>query len=900
MDDATLLTYFWGKADPDVGPEPHPVVLHMLDVAAVALTLLDRGLPTLLRFDLLKLHPTQEITAAELAFIVACHDLGKLTPGFQSKVPELASRLTAIGADFPAAPEPDHARSTAVLGWRLLTAHGAETDAARLAIAVVAGHHGRMHAVDELVATNRFGGPFWSRAREAAVEALCSVLKPNLTRFAGWPSEAWLMALAGLTVAADWIGSDTNFFGYRPGVVATPDYFARARQRAEIAVERLGWRGPLLSQGLPTFNNLFPFEPRPMQRTVAEAVDQMSGAGLVLIESPTGEGKTEAAIYAAESMATRFGLVGFYFALPTQATSNQMFGRIRRYLEGRYPNHVVNLHLLHATRDVQESYAELRARSTELRARSIDGVGSDGALVAEHWFHGKKRGLLSPFAVGTVDQALMAALQSRHFFLRLLGLARKVLIIDEIHAYDAFMSRILDRLLSWLKVLGSGVILMSATLPASRRRELLTTWTGEPEESVQDVAYPRVMTATTSATSFQVPNDGRSTKTELRWFAADPSMVIPALLDALADGGCAAWIHNTVAEAQDAYEQLIAAGLAASEVVLFHARFPLEDKVARERAVIEMLAPSGTRPHRLIVVATQVLEQSLDIDVDLMVSALAPIDLLVQRAGRLRRHAVHDAQRPERLGGRVLWLTIGGTADDPSFGPSICVYDEHILLRTWWLLRQRDSWVLPDDADTLLNFVYAPVDAAPPSNLPVAVSERWRQTARALEKGLAEARLKGARQLIPAPAEPDTDGSFAFDVVSALDDPEEQPLKHADVLAKTRDIEMTVTVICLTEGPSLSPTDPTPIPFGGSDVPYSLVRRLLDRSLSIQHRGLVGSLVRQPVPPAWRRTALLRHCRPIVFDATGRAVIENVEVCLDPLLGLILPHRGALGSDEVS
>ncbi len=864
----------------------------MLDVAAVAMELLETGLPRALAADLLELAPGVPIGPAELALVVACHDLGKLTPGFASKVEPLRKCLVDAGATFPDRAVTDHAQSTAAIGPDLLERRGAHDDAALLAIAAVAGHHGRFHGRQRL-AEAKYGGSEWQLAREGVLDRIIAALKADPARLCTTPSERWLMALAGLTVVADWIGSDADHFPYHPGEQASPAYLRGARQRARSAIASLGWSSVRAPATAPSFSELFPGRsPLPMQQTVIDAVNALDRPGLLIVEAPTGGGKTEAAIYAAESMMARFGLGGFYFGLPTQATSNQMFERVRAYLEHRYTAQTINLHLLHSNSSLNPDYRALRTRAVDGQART------DASVLADAWFLGRKRGLLSPFAVGTVDQAMMAALRSRHFFLRMLGLARKVLIVDEVHAYDAFMSPILGRLLCWLRTLGSGVILLSATLPAEQRARLLRCWHTEPQKELERpiaVPYPRCIAVGSRAEHRPIPRTPETARrTELKWIEGDTRAIAQAVIASVRDGGCAAWIHNTVSDAQCAFAALRELGWPEADRILFHARFPTEDRLQREQNVLALLSRGAARPQRLIVVATQVLEQSLDVDFDAMFSELAPIDLLIQRAGRLHRHPERDARRREEHRLSTLHLHVGGSLSAPNFGASAFVYDEHVLLRTWWTLHQRRQWTVPEESDALMEAVYpTPSDLSVlPEGLPEPLVARWLESADKLQHALKVAEKKGTKQLVPRPGSPDIEQSFLDELRDVLDDPEEAPHKHVDVLAKTRDIEASATLVCLGAGPTLSPTDSTPVPFGNDEVPHWMAHRIVGRSLNIQHRSLLHALTEHRAPPGWRRTALLRYTHPIIFDTNGLSELGDLTLRLDPELGLVIRQEG--------
>ena len=889
------LGLLWGKAAPDVPGGWHPALLHMLDVAAVSLELLESGAAPALKRSLRAPAGGSALQDAEIAFCVACHDMGKLSPGFQAKVPQLAARLPAAGLDLPPRAEGRHARATADLLPGLLVEIGVEDNAAYQIAVALGAHHGQVSLEDPLRSAQRarYGNDLWREVRRAAVRQLSLSLGADPTQFVAPPGDGWAMTLAGLTVVCDWIGSDPDHFPYAPHEAPTSSYVAQRRRRAADVLERLGWRGWHPRSTPPVWSQVFPgFTPNPMQRAVAEVVTDLPAPGLLLVEAATGTGKTEAALFAAEHQIARFGLGGMYVALPTQATSNQMLGRVRDFLAARYDAAHVNLHLLHALSFLNPDYARLRG----IRASSVDTPGSEGAVVADSWFSGKRRGLLSPFAVGTVDQAMLAALQSRFFQLRMLGLAHKVLIIDEVHAYDTFMSRILDRLLAWLSEMGAAVVLLSATLPAARRQELMAAW-GACRDDEPPGPYPRVTSAVPGQRprTTSVPGSGGQRDTTLRWCADDPTAVARLLSQQLAAGGCAAWVCNTVGAAQAAYTALRASGWPLEDLVLFHARFPVEERLRLEAVVLDRLSKRGERPRRLVVIATQVIEQSLDLDFDLMVSQLAPVDLLLQRAGRVHRHPARDPSRPLALRTRILWIACDVAPSAPlAFGPSKHVYHPHILLRSWWCLRHREMWTVPRDSDDLLDAVYAP--SSPPRDCPERVATAWRETASDLGEHTRRAAAAGSTHLLAAPSAPGDEDCFLEKTLARLHDPDERPDAHPDVLARTRDIDASVTLICLhaaDDGPVVSPRDPTRVRLDGGRPDPRLVVSLLKRAVSVQHRRWVARLLAEPAPAAWKQVAQLRHARALTFDADGRATAQGTAIELHPELGLVLTPQEA-------
>jgi len=466
------------------------------------------------------------------------------------------------------------------------------------------------------------------------------------------------------------------------------EYIPLSRKRAEQVVREVGWSGWQAPRTARSPEMLFPivqrYGLRPLQVAVEEIKPSLRQPSLVLIEAPMGEGKTEAAMSLAEHWSVALQQRGCYFALPTMATSNQMFGRVREFLEHRYEDsgNRVNLLLLHGRASLSEALRELASAAKHPQGICDDSGHIRGDVVASEWFTYRKRGLLAPFGVGTVDQLLMAVLPVKHVFVRLFGLAQKTVIIDEVHAYDAYMGVLLEHLLCWLRSLGTSVVLLSATLPKSRREALLSSYRGrEQHESSRPAGeissgsltasvatkvappYPRLSWLDEHG-QIQSRNFNASKRITLR-VVLQPYAVAdwgPMLRAALEHGGCAAIICNTVTRAQDVFlalQPLFEVG----ELDLFHARFPFEEREEREcRALAYFGRPKDLDPSlrpRRVLVATQVIEQSLDIDFDLMVTELAPVDLVLQRSGRLHRHErIGDAARirPPGLESPTLWL----------------------------------------------------------------------------------------------------------------------------------------------------------------------------------------------------------------------------------------------------
>lgn len=666
--------------------------------------------------------------------------------------------------------------------------------------------------------------------------------------------------VVGIVIMADWMASNQDVFPLQE-LIAPPTRFADAsgcvdlhalRSRGETAWEALSlappWaEAPHFSDADAYFASRFGFpsgaKPHPMQRAAYGLARDSAGLGLMLIEAPMGSGKTEAALAAAEVLAARQGLGGVCVALPTMATTDAMFGRVHKWLD-RLPCEEglgeKSVYLAHGKAGLNEEFQGLVSESRRDRrfadiGYDLEDASTQGVEVSD-WMFGRKRGMLANFVVCTVDQVLMGALQMKHLPLRHLALANKVVIIDECHAYDAYMRRYLLRVLEWLGAWRVPVILLSATLPLAQRKGLCESYlkgreARVPEPSSEDEliagllglrvedpgeepdgggagarpggkrergleirqgtepglsagadregtaaedggdsdgkgtsdtgpkatpsfdvsgimteedAYP-LLTYTEGriARSMRIEQGGVAREIDVSLLRDDIADLLESLSVALANGGCAGVICSTVSRAQEATECLSEA-LGPGDVMLTHSRFSDLDRMANEERLRSLLGPratseNGRRPRRLVVVGTQVLEQSLDIDFDLLVTDVAPVDLILQRLGRLHRHnrGQGECERPQLLQ-RPMCLVRGveefGT-DGPRFSKGICsVYDHASLLESLAVLGLTDDGVhtrvcLPNDISPLVHRAYR----GGGNSVPLAWQEAYEQARLARE-----------------------------------------------------------------------------------------------------------------------------------------------------------------------
>lgn len=927
------LLELWAKKTDGQAPSHYPLLFHMIDVAAVTEQLWEAVLQASTRSFFAEQLGLNEGNAKRwVAFWAGLHDLGKATPAFQSKSNDAKARLQRLGFDFGLNYDEVHhgTATTCILHGLLESEFSLSKELSRRVASAVGGHHGIFPKSEELRRPSRLANKKWREQwlKLAKTVAECCEIS-GVPAPACLPQNGFFILLAGLTAVADWVASNENWFPYYTACPHTDKHFAYAKLRAQQALQSLLWECPLPGSAA-TFTRCFDFsQPRPLQQEAVRLASELQGQrGLVIIEAPMGEGKTEAALYLADSWLASLKQKGVYFALPSQATSNQMFGRVKSFLERRFAEDRVGLMLLHGHASLNSEFNQLvqRVRFTDVDADSALAHNTydraPSTVAAAEWFTYRKRGLLAPFGVGTVDQALLSVLQTRHYFVRLFGLAGKTVIIDEVHAYDAYMMTLLERLVEWLAALGTTVVVLSATLPAARRNALLAAYyrgSGKGGEAVMpstpSLSYPRISwVADGKLGGRTITVSPQSTKeVRIKWVdssaaAGDVSQLGRQLNEVLADGGCAAVICNTVDRAQALYRQLKGyfPGVAEDgelELDLFHARYPFVERQRRERRTLIRFGKEGStidcgdeglrkvyRPRRAVLVATQVVEQSLDLDFDLMVTEMAPIDLILQRAGRLQRH---QHPRPPVFRNRPpeLWI-LKPQFDDrgcPVFGSGTeKVYDRHILLRSWLLLKEEKCVKIPDDVERLIEMVY---DGDWQGNLPQALQEEWHKTLEELTRRRREYSDLAKDNSLPSPAFPD-------DILetSNRDLEEDNPEVHLSLRALTRVAEEpSVQVLCLygsADSPKLSPETDEVLDIHAQPSEI-VVRRLLERSLNISHRGVADSILKEgrQVDEKWRHAPLLRHHYMLFFDSNHRCRIGSYKLCLDSELGLTIEKR---------
>jgi CRISPR-associated endonuclease/helicase Cas3 len=528
---------------------------------------------------------------------------------------------------------------------------------------------------------------------------------------------SWL--LAGLAVLSDWIGSDSRHFHFCSEPMPLEKYWnTYALPQAENAVHDAGVLPARVSEKTG-IQGLFPkiSSPTPLQSHVSVCELGPRSPRMFIIEEATGSGKTEAALVLAQRLIAEGNGEGIFFGLPTMATADAMYGRMEQaYLNLFMSEDRPSLVLAHSSRNLSKKFRNsIIFASDALIEPDWKGEASGSAQCAAWLSDNRKKSLLAQIGVGTIDQALMGVLPFRHQSLRLLGLSRNILVVDEVHAYDPYVHKVLETLLEFHAAQGGSAILLSATLPQKQRQELIVGFCkglgiDAGAVKVQKSDYPLITCVSREAVS-EIPIDRceQTHRTISVECVYDPSVVKAILSNIIKEGRCACWVRNTVDDAIETYREL-SSRFGQDHVMLFHARFAMGDRLEIEHTVLDKFDKNSTPEKRRgqILVATQVVEQSLDLDFDLMVTDLAPMDLIIQRAGRLHRHKREGRGTPRII---VLTPSLAGTPRaewySTVFPKGAYVYPHNgQLWLTARILADRKKITMPDDARLLIEGVF--------------------------------------------------------------------------------------------------------------------------------------------------------------------------------------------------
>lgn len=944
----------WAKSWPRHGEVEQwlPLAQHLDDTADVAGMLFDQWLSPATRSLVIDALGGDAVEARRLVtWLAGVHDIGKASPAFAIQVPRLASRMEAAGLRIGPNVLSDrsqlrHELAGAAMLDRWLTAHSdLDKFGRRQLTAVVAGHHGSYPALSRVTGArgrpDLLGADRWVTVQDDLLDRAAARAGIDLTGPA-WRDlrvpQAVQMVVTGIVVMADWIASGDTFpllpVDEVPDVPVVAGAVSEPSERARCGLRAVHLGQPWVPTPSPAdiddrFLDRFPWAtggPRPVQRAVVELAQTMSAPGLMILEAPMGVGKTEAAFMAAEVLAARTGATGCFVALPTQATSNAMFARMLDWLD-RLPDGSgtgsQSVALVHGKAALNDDLSQLPLGVGE-HAPIFDedtegdrpaGDGRVHAVVGE-WTRGRKQAALSAFVVGTIDQVLFAALRARHTMLRHLSFTGKVVIVDEVHAADVYMSTFLDRALEWLGAAGTPVVLMSATLPAARRVALYAAYergrlrrigqdpddrdraTATADRLGGDIGYPSVVvTGAGGPEVVAVPTGGDGRAVHLHRLDDGLDALTELLTDRLRDGGCAVVVRNTVRRAQDTARHLTEA-FGEGQVTVAHAGFLASDRIATDQNLLERFGPPGdgvARPTRHIVVATQVVEQSLDVDFDLMVTDMAPVDLVLQRIGRLHRHDRDD--RPAAVRDAHCYVTGPDWATTPPRpeGGARAIYGSWLVYTGLAVLGPHLDGTpvrLPEDIAPLVQTAYA--DEPP-------VPQAWRDvTDAAREKSVktqAE-RNQTAEAFTLAPVQAHgrdlyDSGRFAAD---AIDEESRQAQGYV------RDGTDSIEVVVVQRGHDGVDRIPDWVPGGGEALPLrqypvprdqatTLARCTLRLPFALTQPRIADQVIadlERDYFEGWQRTPFLSGQLALVLDDERAAVIAGHHLHYDRRLGLVV------------
>lgn len=747
---------YWGKVNSEHPGEPkwHLLVYHCLDVAAVGWLLFDPEKPLGQRLAQ-RLEVGSYWLRHWITFCLCLHDIGKFATAFQGVVPDLSSTLVPSNPRMPYMERHD---TLGFLLWQdVLSSQWEKSGSFNYAandyelkrifrnidpwMEIVTGHHGeppkRMHIHRQ---------NYFTSADEEAAEQFRKAVEVifladfDTTIFADKAFKnrlklnSWM--LAGAVVLADWLGSGRNHESYYRDVMALDEYWkscALPSAANAIAGANLVHSTVAAFEGI---GHLFPFitSPTPLQEW-AEKRQLGKSNQLFILEDVTGAGKTEAALVVAHRLMADGLADGIYVALPTMATANAMYARLgkayrRLFATDAYPSLV----LAHGARHLSEEFRRsIRLTGSFSLGQSYAEDEESGEAYCSSWLaDSRKKALLSEIGVGTLDQALLAVLPARHQSLRIFGLVRKVLIVDEVHAYDPYMNQLLQTLIEAHARQGGSVILLSATLPRQMREKYVQsfcTGIGVVNPTLSEASLYPLATHFPSLEPLETHVGTRRNveRTVAVIMIKEMKHALSIVKEAVGKGQCVCWVRNTVKDARTAYYLLAKQEWMDKDMLmLFHSRFAMIDRQQIEAATLELFGEKSTTENRKgrVLIATQVVEQSLDLDIDVMISDLAPIDLLIQRAGRLHRHVRNaDGDR----------LRVEGAIDQRGepclyvFGPDpTTTPNEKWLKETLpgtqavyqhigqlWLTQQRlcptgtGKFTMPGDARVLIEAVYS-------------------------------------------------------------------------------------------------------------------------------------------------------------------------------------------------
>lgn len=690
----------WAKLNPKKS-----LIDHMLETGIVAGRLIN-GVYKPLVTRLVDISGiSEDVLKSQIVFICAMHDIGKCHPVFQSKDSEMYNILIANELNQESTAICRHEEyAELIIKNKDFDLFGYDTDdIGKLLISqIIRLHHqktkiqNKNNSKNGIIKIDEKISDRWLKIQKYIYNFIHEIFPCNKIEF---PDEIFKNkekrfifenGILGILITSDWIASKDGVFDNQSihDFSSIDKCIDRKQKQASIFLsgQRLSY-----SQFPKTnsFDSIFHFgNGRPVQQDVA-AIVQTKNIKLMLIESGCGSGKTEAALYAAAVLGHKNKLSGIYMGLPTGTSAEAIQNRVDTFFD--------ELHM-----DKTKLYT---SKSMLLRERNSE----------PDWTDESRQRLLAPSAVGTVDQVMTAARFVKFESVRMAGLSSKVLIIDEIHAYDAYMITVIERLLQICNALGVPVILLSATLPVSTKKRIFSAITGNKNLDIHD-GYPLISYATEDGQFCEHQSESHEPDNnigcEILPILSDHTKIAKLAVKNIESGGCECVIMNTVNEAISVYDEVKKLTDNNCQAILYHARMPEKTKDEKIKKILKMCGKDRSeRPERAIIIGTQVLEQSIDIDVDYMITAICPIDLLLQRIGRYHRHGDAGTVREHiDVGNTVQILTPNETENKKDYGGTGYVYRECYLEETENVINEMKILTIPSCTPDVINRVYESAD----------------------------------------------------------------------------------------------------------------------------------------------------------------------------------------------
>lgn len=834
-------------------------------------------------------------------FLGYIHDIGKSTPAFQTQKRGnnysdldsiLLEKLESVGFDnisklSLASPKLSH---HTISGEYILSINNIKNDIA----SIVGAHHGKSVKSFSDIKNQKFYlsnyyqtenssdkvYKKWERMQRYFLEEALNRCDFNtVDELPEIPKNTQILLL-GLLIMADWISSNELYFPLIDISESEVDNYENRLETGWIKWYKSNpWDSSISLNSFDFYEKRFGFFPRSFQENIYNEINNLNNPGLIIIEAPMGLGKTEAALATVEQLAKKSGRNGLLFGLPTQATSNGIFPRVNSWLQNITEdiNDKLSIRLQHGKSAFNEEYMNLPI------SENINIDDNKGGVFTNQWFSGRKTAVLDDFVVATVDQILMIALKQKHLALRHLGVSKKIVVIDEVHAYDTYMSQYLYKAIEYLGTYNIPVVLLSATLPSKTRQKLVSYYLKgkgikkidikEDIEKLNIESYP-LLTMTDNKEIIQFNNfDVEKGKSVLIKNLSDVSLynVIKELYE---NNGIIGIIVNTVRRAQEIAKEC--SNIFGDEAVyLLHSNFIDSQRAEKEKELMKLVSKEGNRPKRKIIIGTQVLEQSLDIDFDVLITDLCPMDLLIQRLGRLQRHKLKLGERSGYFNKPTVYVL--GLSDDFDFEKgSKSIYGTYILARTQYFLQK--SINIPNDISKLVQAVYNEEDIQL-----VGENKTIYENAKNEYKSMLENKKNKARTFLlesPKLKVNATENNLIGWTNLSVNDSEET------AYAQVRDIDETLEVIALTEDDITSKSSidlaKQTIRLNRNMLGYCNFDKVINNLEIYTRKNL----------PYWEDDIWLKGKLGIIFDDSKTFKLDNLFLEYDQKYGLIKHKEG--------